>query len=173
MAEADHRAYKGLNNRIEGSHRPTRRREKIMGCFKSARQAQRFLAAHDKITILFRPRRYKLTAKLLPPRQIRRRRSLADLCARNDRIRQTRPRSSQTVLGKLAMPGECLRKDPRKMRGLGPSCLRHHWLGSGPRCAAPWARIGAVSKAFQSSGKGWTCRGLMPHQVCSARFFQL
>jgi len=28
---ADHRAHKGLNNRIEGSHRPTRRREKIMG----------------------------------------------------------------------------------------------------------------------------------------------
>lgn len=26
---ADHRAHKGLNNRIEGSHRPTRRREKI------------------------------------------------------------------------------------------------------------------------------------------------
>ena len=28
---ADHRAHKGLNNRIEGSHRPTRRREKVMG----------------------------------------------------------------------------------------------------------------------------------------------
>lgn len=25
---ADHRAHKGLNNRIEGSHRPTRKREK-------------------------------------------------------------------------------------------------------------------------------------------------
>ena len=44
---ADHRAHKGLNNRIEGSHRPTRRREKVMGRFKSPRQAQRFLAAHD------------------------------------------------------------------------------------------------------------------------------
>jgi len=30
---ADHRAHKGLNNRIEGSHRPTRRREKILGGF--------------------------------------------------------------------------------------------------------------------------------------------
>ncbi len=28
---ADHRAHKGLNNRAEVSHRPTRRREKIMG----------------------------------------------------------------------------------------------------------------------------------------------
>lgn len=34
---ADHRAHKGLNNRIEGSHRPTRWREKIMGRFKSPR----------------------------------------------------------------------------------------------------------------------------------------
>ncbi|GAW35547.1 transposase IS66 family protein [Roseovarius sp. A-2] len=59
---ADHRAHKGLNNRIEGSHRPTRRREKIMGRFKSQRQAQRFLAAHDQINTLFHPRRYRLTA---------------------------------------------------------------------------------------------------------------
>ncbi|SDR45491.1 putative transposase [Pseudovibrio sp. Tun.PSC04-5.I4] len=34
--DADHRAHKGLNNRIENSHRPTRKREKIMGRFKSA-----------------------------------------------------------------------------------------------------------------------------------------
>ena len=59
---ADHRAHKGLNNRIEASHRPTRRREKIMGRFKSHRQAQRFLSAHDQINNLFRPRRYRMTA---------------------------------------------------------------------------------------------------------------
>ena len=59
---ADHRAHKGLNNRIEGSHRPTRRREKVMGRFKSQRQAQRFLGAHDQIKTIFRPRRYRLTA---------------------------------------------------------------------------------------------------------------
>jgi putative transposase len=53
---ADHRAHKGLNNRIEGSHRPTRKREKLMGRFKSPRQAQRFLAAHDQInTLLWMP----------------------------------------------------------------------------------------------------------------------
>ena len=40
--DADHRAHKGLNNAIEGSHRPTRKREKIFGRFKSHRQAQRF-----------------------------------------------------------------------------------------------------------------------------------
>jgi len=44
---ADRRAHKGLSNRIEGSHRPTRKREKIMGRFKFLRQAQRFLSAHD------------------------------------------------------------------------------------------------------------------------------
>jgi putative transposase len=58
----DHRAHKGLNNRIEGSHRPTRKREKIQGRFKSARQAQRFLAVHDETANLFRPRRNKMTA---------------------------------------------------------------------------------------------------------------
>ena len=59
---ADHRAHKGLNNRVEGSHRPTRKREKIMGRFKSPRHAQRFLYAHDQASILFKPRRYKMTA---------------------------------------------------------------------------------------------------------------
>jgi putative transposase len=59
---ADHRAHKGLNNRIEGSHRPTRRREKIMGRFKSPKQAQCFLSAHDQIHSIFKPRRYRLTA---------------------------------------------------------------------------------------------------------------
>ena len=60
--EADHRAHKGLNNRAEGSHRPTRKREKIMGRFKSAPQAQRFLGAHGQIGIMFCPRRYRLSA---------------------------------------------------------------------------------------------------------------
>lgn len=60
--DADHRAHKGLNNRIEGSHRPTRKREKIQGRFKSARQAQKFLAAHDETATLFRLRRHKMTA---------------------------------------------------------------------------------------------------------------
>ena len=60
--DADHRAHKGLNNRIENSHRQTRKREKIMGRFKSPHQAQRFLSAHDQINTIFRPRRYKLSA---------------------------------------------------------------------------------------------------------------
>lgn len=58
---ADHRAHKGLNNRIEVSHRPTRKREKITGRFKSPRQGQRFLACHDQINVIFRPRRYTLS----------------------------------------------------------------------------------------------------------------
>ena len=62
VPDADHRAHKGLNNAIEGSHRPTRKREKIFGRFKSHRQAQRFLSAHDQINLIFRPRRFQLTA---------------------------------------------------------------------------------------------------------------
>ena len=35
VPDADHRAHKGLNNAIEGSHRPTCKREKIIGRFKA------------------------------------------------------------------------------------------------------------------------------------------
>jgi putative transposase len=41
----EHRRHKGLNNRAENSHQPTRLREKKMRKFKSAQQAQRFLSA--------------------------------------------------------------------------------------------------------------------------------
>jgi putative transposase len=54
MPGVEHRQHKGLNNRAENSHQPTRRRERIMKLFKSAGQAQRFLAAHDQIANLFR-----------------------------------------------------------------------------------------------------------------------
>ena len=60
--DADHRTHKGVNNRIEGSHRPTQKREKFMGRIKSPGQAQRFLAAHDQISTIFRPRHYRLSA---------------------------------------------------------------------------------------------------------------
>jgi putative transposase len=59
----EHRQHKGLNNRSEASHRRTRRREKIMSRFKSLRQAQRFLAAHDQLACPFRPKRHRLSAK--------------------------------------------------------------------------------------------------------------
>src|ERR687883_750408 len=42
MPGVEHRRHKGLNNRAENSHQPTRRRERQMKRFKSARQAQRF-----------------------------------------------------------------------------------------------------------------------------------
>ena len=62
MPSVENRKHKGLNNRAENSHQPTRRRERQMKRFKSAGQAQRFLAAHDQINNLFHLRRTK------PPR---------------------------------------------------------------------------------------------------------
>src|SRR4051794_13807588 len=53
MPEVERRQHKGLNNRAENSHQPTRRRERQMKRFKSARHAQRFLSAHDQINNLF------------------------------------------------------------------------------------------------------------------------
>src|SRR5580700_3650211 len=49
----EHRQHKGLNNRAENSHQLTRRRERLMKRFKSTRQAQRFLSAHDQVANLF------------------------------------------------------------------------------------------------------------------------
>ena len=59
----EHRSHKGLNNQAEVSHKPTRRRERVMGRFKSARHAQQFLSAHDQINVLFRPRRHRQNAR--------------------------------------------------------------------------------------------------------------
>jgi putative transposase len=58
----EHRRHRGLNNRAENSHQPTRRRERQMKRFKSAGQAQRFLSAHDQINNLFHLRRDHVTA---------------------------------------------------------------------------------------------------------------
>ena len=58
----EHRQHKGLNNRAENSDQPTRRRERQMKRFKSARQTQRFLSAHDGINNLFHLHRDHLSA---------------------------------------------------------------------------------------------------------------
>jgi len=62
MPGVEHRQHKGLNNRAENSHQPTRRRERQMKRFKSAGQTQRFLSAHDQINNLFHLRRDHVTA---------------------------------------------------------------------------------------------------------------
>ena len=63
MPGVEHRQHKGLNNRAENSHQPTRVREKVMRKFKSAGHAQRFLSAFGIISSHFRVRRHLLTAK--------------------------------------------------------------------------------------------------------------
>ena len=62
MPGVEHRRHKGLSNRAENSHQPTRRRERQMKRFKSPRQAQRFLSAHDQIDNLFHLRRDHVSA---------------------------------------------------------------------------------------------------------------
>ena len=58
----EHRQSRYLNNRAEVSHQPTRRRERQMQRFKSARHAQRFLSSHGQIHNHFQLRRHLLTA---------------------------------------------------------------------------------------------------------------
>ncbi|MFE4960736.1 IS6 family transposase [Streptomyces sp. NPDC056653] len=62
MPSAEHRSHKGLNNRAENSHQPTRQRERAMKGFRSVGGAQRFLSAFSGISPHFRPRRRLMTA---------------------------------------------------------------------------------------------------------------
>src|SRR5258708_12756356 len=59
----EHRQHKGLNNRAENSHQPTRVREKVMRPFKSARHLQRFTSVHDQVANLFMHSPYTPTAQ--------------------------------------------------------------------------------------------------------------
>ncbi|MEI6848050.1 MAG: IS6 family transposase [Chlorobiaceae bacterium] len=56
MPGVEHRQHKGLNNRAELSHQPTRQKERQMRKFKSPRQVQRFLSVHAHVGNLFRIR---------------------------------------------------------------------------------------------------------------------
>ncbi|MDJ0346604.1 IS6 family transposase [Streptomyces sp. H10-C2] len=62
MPSVEHRSHKGLNNRAENTHQPTRQRERAMKGFRSAGSAQRFLAAFSRISPHFRPHRHRLSA---------------------------------------------------------------------------------------------------------------
>ena len=62
LPHVEHCQSKYLNNCIEVSHQPTRRRERQMQRFKSARHAQRFLSVHARIHNYFQLRRHRLTA---------------------------------------------------------------------------------------------------------------
>ncbi len=63
LPSVEHRRHKGLNNRAEHAHQPTRERERRMRRCKSPGHAQRFLAAYGPISSFFRPRRHRLTAR--------------------------------------------------------------------------------------------------------------
>jgi putative transposase len=62
LPHVEHRQSRYLNNRAEVSHQPTRRRERQMKRFKSARHAQRFLSNHSRIHNHFQLRRHRLSA---------------------------------------------------------------------------------------------------------------
>ncbi|HEV2122357.1 MAG TPA: IS6 family transposase [Chloroflexota bacterium] len=62
LSGTEHRRHKGLNYRAENSHRPTRRRERVLQRFTSAEHAQQFLAPFGPISDHFRPRRHLFPA---------------------------------------------------------------------------------------------------------------
>src|ERR687894_3101497 len=62
LPRAEHRRHKGLNNRAENSHRPVRKRERVLQRFKSPAHAQRFLEPFSAVHNHFRPRHHLLSA---------------------------------------------------------------------------------------------------------------
>jgi len=76
---AEHRAHKGLNNRAENSHQPTRQRERARRRFKSPAHTQRFLEPFGPIRQHFCPARHLLPASAY-------RRILAERCAGWDEL---------------------------------------------------------------------------------------
>ncbi|MCX4781485.1 IS6 family transposase [Streptomyces sp. NBC_01264] len=62
MPSVERRSHKGLNNRAENSHQPTRQRERAMKGFRSSGGAQRFLSAFTGISPHFHPHRHLVTA---------------------------------------------------------------------------------------------------------------
>jgi putative transposase len=59
LPNTEHRRHKGLTNRAENSHQPTRQRERAMRRFKSPEQAQRFLGPFGAVGDHFRVGRYR------------------------------------------------------------------------------------------------------------------
>lgn len=64
--KTDYRSHKGLNNRAENAHQPTRRKEKCLIKFKSPRGVQQLLSLMGKVRNLFAVfvNRYKHKASL-------------------------------------------------------------------------------------------------------------
>jgi len=62
LPDVEHRQHKGLNNRAENSHQPTRRRERGLQRFKSPEHAQHFLETFCQVGNHFRPGRHLLHA---------------------------------------------------------------------------------------------------------------
>jgi putative transposase len=58
LPAVEHRRDKGLNNRAENSHQPTRERERRMRGFKSSVHAQQFLSVFGVIASFFHPGRH-------------------------------------------------------------------------------------------------------------------
>ena len=67
--KTEHRSHKGLNNRAENAHQPTRRKEKCLIKFKSPQGAQRTLSLMGKVRNLFsvtgKNQRWSATPKLI------------------------------------------------------------------------------------------------------------
>lgn len=64
MKSTEHRSHKGLNNRAENSHQPTREKERQMRGFKKVGSTQRLLSSLGQVMNLLKIGRYKTSASM-------------------------------------------------------------------------------------------------------------
>lgn len=81
LPDVEHRQHKGLNNRAENSHRPTRRREKVFQRFKSMNHAHQFLSPFGLIYEHFQPKRHLMKAADYRNLMVKRFQTWADVTA--------------------------------------------------------------------------------------------
>ncbi|WP_209025835.1 IS6 family transposase [Legionella israelensis] len=77
--ETEHRQHKGLNNRVENAHQPTRRKEKCLIRFKSPTSAQNVLALMSKSRNFFAVAVGRYTNSALEQRNLASHRNRASL----------------------------------------------------------------------------------------------
>ena len=146
MPSVEHRSHKGLNNRAENSHQPTRQRERAMKGFRSAGGAQRFLSAFSGISPHFRPRRHLMSAHRLPSRDDR---PLRHLGADHRRRRpahhglSTGPEPGSTTPRRTVRHPHTQQRDSAGRSGRAGAwrCGRPGWLR---RCRTSTARAGGA-----------------------------
>jgi putative transposase len=121
MGSVEHRSHKGLSNRAENAHQPTRQRERAMKGFRSTCAAQKYLSVFSQVSPHFRPRRHLLTDTEYPTEMHHRFETWNEITGTTAIPTTRRPRDPrpQRSRGRHRAPGRG-KHDGVRMRSRGP-----------------------------------------------------